>query len=184
MREVEKPPTRGGDEGPRLIFSPEKSVQPYHSHHNPSTKICDSWRCASPATVAHVRRFGGEQERLCARHWREAERLERVDVVRRRLESLFGNSRPRSIRTGVGIAPIAAPTSRTGDARGQPQYSNGQSEGQTLPETAPDRPFTLYSQLTVDTTNRKLRAGQFCPGAPTYGKPSERKDSGRHTDAG
>jgi hypothetical protein len=64
-------------------------------------KTCSSWRCAAPATIAHVARFGGNQERLCLRHLQEAERQELVERVRGELARIFRCPRPFRISGGA-----------------------------------------------------------------------------------
>jgi hypothetical protein len=56
---------------------------------NPTNQICMTWRCSAAARITHVPSPGGQQQRLCPRHVRDAEQIERVDHVRRELVELF-----------------------------------------------------------------------------------------------
>lgn len=84
------------------------------THHTP---ICVAWRCRAPACAAHVAAPGGDQQRLCARHWREARESERVEIARRQLTELFGARRPRITRSGGRVSLLAAAPARIGGER-------------------------------------------------------------------
>jgi hypothetical protein len=62
---------------------------------------CSAWRCSAAANATHVSRPGGEAQRLCQRHLREAERQELTEQIRRELSSLFRRFCPR-VALGLG----------------------------------------------------------------------------------
>lgn len=81
------------------------------THITHPSPICSAWRCRALACATHVAAPGGDQQRLCARHWREARESERVEIARRQFAAIFGASRPRVTRSG-GRASLPAAISR------------------------------------------------------------------------
>jgi hypothetical protein len=62
---------------------------------------CAGPGCARAARAAHVPRPGGEQQRLCPRHWLIERNREQADGVRRRVAALFRNCWPQVSRPGA-----------------------------------------------------------------------------------
>src|SRR5262249_6084252 len=58
---------------------------------------CDWWECPRPATITHVARLHGAQERYCLRCFRAVLARERVSAVR----DLLFTPRPRTFRSGA-----------------------------------------------------------------------------------
>jgi hypothetical protein len=82
-----------------------------------TTAISAAWRCGSAACAIHVAALGAEQQRFCARHWREAR-----EAARREPAKLFGASRPRRSLSRGSVRLLTAIPARIGAEKARLAY--------------------------------------------------------------